>query len=85
MGVGSIVFEPLLFLVGRGAKDTMIVQIIGNPALIHTRQKHGKNAFDYFGGLRVNQQGVLIAGSFTYPYGAYEPINSPLRRFISNT
>lgn len=64
MGVGSIVFEPLLFLVGRGAKDTMIVQIIGNPALIHTRQKHGKNAFDYFGGLRVNQQGVLIAGVF---------------------
>ena len=64
LGVGSIVFEPLLFLVGRGAKDTMIVQIIGNPALVHARQKHGKNAFDYFGGLRVNQQGVLIAGVF---------------------
>ena len=55
LGVRRIVFEPLLFLVGRRAKDTMIVQIIGNPALVHARQKHGKNAFDYFGCLRVNQ------------------------------
>ena len=38
----------------------MIVQIIGDPALIHTRQEHGKNAFDNLGGLRVNQQGVFV-------------------------
>ena len=42
----------------------MVVQVVGDPPLVHAGQEHGKNAFDYLGGLRVNQKRVFIVWIF---------------------
>ena len=54
LGIGGIVLEPLLLLIGCGTKCPVVVQIVGDPALVHAGKEHGKDAFYYLGGLGID-------------------------------
>ena len=69
MGVGGVVLEPLLLLIGCGTKCPVVVQVIGDPPFVHAGQKQRKNAFYHFGGLGINQQGVFVIRVFHIAIG----------------
>ena len=53
--LGGVVFEALALLVSGGTGYAVVVEVEGDPSLVLSREKHGKDTFHNLGGLRVNQ------------------------------